>query len=119
LSYFLVFSATSMVSSPIGEELFYQGVVHECFAPSMGDKKAALVDSAAFALVHLAHFGLVYLPGGWRLLLGPALLWVASLFGTCLLFSVARTQSGSVLGAIVAHAFFNLTMNYFIFYHIL
>jgi hypothetical protein len=42
-----------------------------------------------------------------------------SLFGTCLLFSVARAQSGSILGAMVAHALFNLTMNYFIFYHIL
>jgi membrane protease YdiL (CAAX protease family) len=119
LTYFLAFSATSMVFSPVGEELFYRGLVHECFAPGMGNKKAAWMDSAAFALVHLAHFGLVYLPRGWRLLPGPALLWVTSLFGTCLLFSVARAQSGSVLGAIVAHAFFNLTMNYFIFYHIL
>ena len=119
LTYFLIFSATSMVFSPIGEELFYRGLVHECFTPGLGQQKAALADSVAFALVHLAHFGVVYRSGGWRLLPASALLWVASLVGTCRLFSVARAQSGSVLGAIVAHAFFNLTMNYFIFYHIL
>ncbi len=119
LAYFLVFSAISMVFSPVGEEIFYRGLVHECFLPEVGNKKAALVDSAAFSLVHLAHFGLVYTGGIWRLLPGPALLWVGSLFGTCLLFSVARAKSGSVLGAMIAHALFNLTMNYFIFYHIL
>jgi len=32
---------------------------------------------------------------------------------------VGRTRSGSVLGAIAAHALFNVTMSYFIFYHIL
>ncbi|MGI4736260.1 MAG: CPBP family intramembrane glutamic endopeptidase [Janthinobacterium lividum] len=119
LAYFLIFSATSMVFSPIGEELFYRGFVHECFVPRVGERRAALVDSAAFALVHLAHFGLVYRAGGWHWLPGPALLWVTSLFGTCLLFSLARAQSGSVVGAMVAHALFNLTMNYYIFYHIL
>ncbi len=119
LTYFLIFSATSMVFSPLGEELFYRGVVHECFVPSLGGKQAAVVDSAAFALVHLAHFGLVYGGSSWRLLPGPALLWVVSLFGICLLFSVARTKSGSVLGAMAAHAAFNVTMNYFIFYHVL
>ncbi len=119
LTYFLIFSATSMVFSPIGEEIFYRGLVHECFAPSMGNRKASLVDSTAFSLVHLAHFGLIYIGGSWRLLPGPALLWVISLFGTCLLFSVARARSGSIIGAMVAHAMFNLTMNYFIFYHIL
>lgn len=119
LIYFLVFSATSMTFSPIGEEIFYRGLVHECFVPSVGNKKASLIDSAAFSLVHLAHFGLVYVGKGWRLLPGPALLWVVSLFGTCLLFSEARAKSGSVLGAMAAHALFNFTMNYFIFYHIL
>ncbi|MCC3157355.1 CPBP family intramembrane metalloprotease [Hymenobacter sp. 15J16-1T3B] len=119
LMYFLIFTGPSMIFSPIGEELFYRGLVHECFASSIGDGKASLADSAAFALVHLAHFGLVYVAGGWQLLPGPALLWAVSLFGACLLFSVACRQSSSVLGAVVAHAAFNLAMNYFIFCHIL
>ena len=119
--YFLIFTVPSLLFSPIGEEIFYRGLVHECFARSLGNRNATLIDSATFALVHVAHFGLIYAgpDSGWRLLPGPTLLWVASLFVTCLLFNVARKKSGSVLGAIVAHAAFNLTMNYFIFYHIL
>jgi membrane protease YdiL (CAAX protease family) len=118
---FLIFAGTSMVFSPLGEEVFYRGLVHECFARSVGSRKATWIDSAAFALVHVAHFGLVYAgpTSGWHLLPGPALLWVASLLVTCLLFSLARKMSGSLVGSIVAHALFNLTMNYFIFYYIL
>lgn len=121
LLYFLMFTVPSLLFSPIGEEIFYRGLVHECFAPRLGHRSATLLDGAAFALVHVAHFGLVYAgpEAGWRFLPGPTLLWVASLFGTCLLFSVARRKSGSVWGAVAAHALFNLTMNYFIFYHIL
>ncbi|WP_180754329.1 CPBP family intramembrane glutamic endopeptidase [Hymenobacter sp. DG01] len=121
LLYFLIFTVPSLLFSPIGEEIFYRGLVYECFAHSLGNRKATLIDSAAFALVHVAHFGLIYTgpESGWRLLPGPALLWVASLFVTCLLFSVARKKSGSVWGAVAAHALFNLTMNYFIFYHLL
>jgi len=37
----------------------------------------------------------------------------------CQLFTYARIKSGSILGAIIAHAGFNLAMIYFIFYHIL
>ena len=119
LTYFLIYAGISMGFSPIGEEVFYRGFIHECFAQSVGNRRAALVDSAAFALVHVAHFGLVYSGHGWHLLPAPTLLWVASLFITCLLFSVARAKSGSLVGAMVAHALFNMTMNYFIFYLIL
>ncbi|WP_157807465.1 CPBP family intramembrane glutamic endopeptidase [Hymenobacter chitinivorans] len=117
--FFLIYAGTSMVFSPIGEELFYRGLVHECFRASLGNARATLLDSAAFAVVHLAHFGLVYSGSGWHFLLGPSLLWVAGLFISCLLFSLARAWSGSILGAMTAHALFNVTMSYFIFYHIL
>ncbi|UOQ71733.1 CPBP family intramembrane glutamic endopeptidase [Hymenobacter cellulosilyticus] len=117
--FFLIYAGISMLFSPIGEELFYRGLVHECFRASMGNARATLLDSAAFAGVHLAHFGLVYSGSSWHFLPGPSLLWVAALFVSCLLFSLGRAKSGSVLGAIVAHALFNVTMSYFIFYHIL
>ena len=117
--YFLIYAGTSMLFSPIGEELFYRGLVHECFTASLGTKRATLLDSAAFAVVHLAHFGLVYSGQGWHFLFWPSLLWVASLFVSCLLFTVGRAKSGSVWGAVMAHALFNVTMSYFIFYHLL
>jgi uncharacterized protein len=116
--FFLVYSAISMTFSPVGEELFYRGIVHENFAADVGDTTAAFADSAAFALVHLAHFGIVYSGQHWQLLYLPALFWVVFLFGTCLVFYFSRRKSGSILGAIASHAGFNLAMNYFIFYHI-
>ena len=119
LTFFLIFAGIGMTFSPIGEELFYRGLVHENFRFSFGQRTASLLDSLAFSLVHLAHFGLVYRAGSWKFLFTPALLWVAALFALCLLFSWFRQRSGSILGAILAHAGFNVGMNYFIFYHIL
>ena len=119
LTYFLIYAGTSMLFSPIGEELFYRGLVHECFSARMGNNKATLLDSAAFAVVHLAHFGFVYSGQGWHFLFWPSFLWVISLFVSCLLFSASRVRSGSIVGAMAAHALFNVTMSYFIFYHIL
>lgn len=117
--FFVVFAGIGMLFSPIGEEFLYRGVIHECFAASMGNTKASFIDSAAFALTHLAHFGIVYELGNWRFLPIPSFIWVFMLFFTCLFFFFMRKKSGSILGAIVAHAAFNVMMSYLIFYHIL
>lgn len=116
---FLVFASIGMTFSPIGEELFYRGLVHECFSSRLGQGRAALVDASAFAVVHLAHFGLIWRSTGWTLLPGPAAAWVCGLFVTGLVFSLARRAGGSIFGAIVAHAGFNLAMTGWIFYGIL
>ena len=114
--YFLIYLAIMMTFSPIGEELFYRGVVHQVFKGEAGDRKAAVIDSAAFALTHLAHFGIVYMAGGWKLLPLPALIWVSSMFLTCLVFNHVRKRSGSILGAILTHAGFNFAMGFLMFY---
>lgn len=119
LTFFLIFAGIGMAFSPIGEELFYRGLVHENFRHSFGQRIASALDSLAFSLVHLAHFGLVWSAGSWKFLLFPALYWLAALFALCLSFSWFRKRSGSILGAVLAHAGFNLGMNYFIFYHII
>lgn len=119
LMYFLIGSLVSMTFSPIGEELFYRGVVHGSFVPHFGEHKASVFDSLAFALTHLAHFGIVYVAGAWQFLLVPALLWVAGMFFTSRIFFLCKQRTGSILGAILAHAAFNITMMYFTFYHIL
>ena len=116
---FAVFALIGMSFSPIGEELFYRGLVHESFVPRLGERGAAMVDAGAFALVHLAHFGLVWRMSGWAFLPGPALWWVAGLFGAALMFTWARRRAGSVFGAVAAHAGFNLTMTAWIFYGVL
>jgi len=105
-----------MTFSPIGEELFYRAVIHQAFKGELGDRKAAVIDSAAFALTHLAHFGIVYAAGAWKFMPLPALLWVSAMFFTCLVFNRVRQESGSILGAILTHAGFNFGMGFLIFY---
>lgn len=58
---FLIMAFTGMTFSPIGEELFFRGIVHSSFAKSIGEKKASIVDGSAFALTHISHFGLVFI----------------------------------------------------------
>jgi hypothetical protein len=119
LIFFLVFCIIGMTFSPIGEELLYRGVIHEGFATKFNDNRASQLDSLAFALTHLAHFGIVYIDGTWQFLPLPAFLWVVLMFVASRIFYVSRVKTGSILGAIVSHAGFNIGMNYFIFYHIL
>jgi len=114
--FFAIMAITGMLFSPIGEELFFRGIVHGSFAKSVGEQRASLIDSAAFALTHLAHFGLVYTNGKWVFFTLPALLWVAGMFGVSLVFFRMKKWSGSLLGAIFCHAGFNLAMIWSIFY---
>lgn len=116
---FLVFASIGMTFSPIGEELFYRGLVHECFTGRLGEGRAAVVDASAFAVVHLAHFGLVWRAAGWTLLPGPAVWWVCGLFVAGVIFFWSRRASSSIMGSIVAHAGFNLAMTGWIFYGVL
>lgn len=119
LIYFIIYAVIGMLFSPIGEELLYRGIAHESLASRLGNRGAALVDAGAFAVTHLAHFGIVYIAGAWTFLPLPALLWVVAMFLSSLVFYGFRVLTGSILGAIVAHAAFNLAMNFVIFYSVL
>ena len=115
---FLVFAIISMIFSPFGEEFLYRGIIHKSFAEKFGDNNASVLDSSAFAITHLAHFGIVYINDSWNLLVIPALLWVIIIYFTGRLFHFCKIKTKSVYGAVLCHAGFNLTMIYFIFYHI-
>lgn len=113
---FAIMAAVGMTFSPIGEEVFFRGIVHSSFAKSIGEKKAAIVDGSAFALTHISHFGLVFIGGKWDFFFLPTLIWISGMFFLSFLFFVFRIRSGSILGAILCHASFNLGMIYCIFY---
>jgi len=113
---FIITALTGMIFSPIGEELFFRGIVHSSFAKSIGERKASIVDSLAFALTHISHFGLVLINNKWDFFTIPTLIWVTSMFLVSLLFFTFRKRSGSILGAIICHSAFNLGMIYCIFY---
>lgn len=113
---FTIMAITGMTFSPIGEELFFRGIVHSSFAKSIGEKKASIVDSSAFALTHISHFGLVFINNKWDFFTIPTIIWVTSMFLVSLLFLFFRKKSDSILGAILCHSAFNLGMIYCIFY---
>jgi membrane protease YdiL (CAAX protease family) len=114
--FFAIFAAIGMLFSPLGEEVLYRGIAHTGLATRLGGRGASLVDAGAFAVVHLAHFGIVYLAGAWAFLPGPAAYWLLAMFGVSLLFTAFRILSRSLGGAIVAHAGFNLAMTACIFF---
>ncbi|UOB16313.1 CPBP family intramembrane glutamic endopeptidase [Abyssalbus ytuae] len=119
LAWFLISALISMVFSPVGEEILYRGLIHDSFSINTGDRLASYIDSLAFAMVHLAHFGIIYRSGNFQFLPVPAAIWFILVFISSQLFFLCKKKTGSLIGAIVCHAGFNLTMVYFIFYHIL
>ncbi|MCU0380382.1 MAG: CPBP family intramembrane metalloprotease [Chitinophagaceae bacterium] len=113
---FAVMAITGMTFSPVGEEFFFRGIVHSSVAASLGEKKASLADGSAFAITHIAHFGLVFVNDRWRFYVLPTILWVISMFLISLLFYFFRKHTCSIWGAVSCHAAFNLGMIFCIFY---
>jgi len=113
---FAIMSFTGMTFSPVGEELFFRGIVHSAFSKSLGERNASIIDGSAFALTHISHFGLVFVNLQWKFLTVPTVMWVLSMFLVSILFIMFRKRSGSILGAIICHSAFNLGMIYCIFY---
>lgn len=116
LMMFAVFAITGISFSPIGEEFFFRGIVHAGFANSLDENKASVIDSSLFALTHLAHFGIVFINNAWQFLFVPALIWVVSMYLVSRMFFFFKVKSGSIWGAVVCHAGFNLGMIGAIFY---
>ena len=83
---FVILAITGMTFSPIGEELFFRGIVHSSFAKSIGEKKASIVDSSTFAITHISHFGLVFINNNWSFFTIPTIIWVLSMFLVSILF---------------------------------
>lgn len=113
---FAIMATTGMTFSPIGEELFFRGIVQSSFAASFGEKRALVMDCLAFSVTHIAHFGLVFIDNSFKLYTLPTLIWVLSMFLVSLLFYFFKKRSGSLIAAIVCHAGFNLGMIFSIFY---
>ncbi|TAE32320.1 MAG: CPBP family intramembrane metalloprotease [Cytophagales bacterium] len=113
---FGITAVTGMIFSPVGEEFFFRGIVHASVEKTLRSIRASLVDSAAFALTHIAHFGLVFVDNQWIFLGPPTLIWVSAMFLLSRLFLFFKKRSGSIWGAVVCHAAFNLGMTYYIFY---
>ena len=113
---FVIMAMTGMIFSPIGEEFFFRGIIQSAFSESIGEEVSSVVSSSAFAVTHIAHFGLVYINGQWDFLPIPTFIWVAGMFILSMAFILFKISSGSVLGAMICQSAFNLAMIYSIFY---
>lgn len=118
LIFFIIAVIPCMLFSPIGEELLYRGVIHGSFTSKFGEIKASYFDGLAFAITHLAHFGIIYSLGTWTFLPLPSLLWILSMFFVSQVFFRCKQMCDSIYGAILSHAGFNFGMMYLMFYHL-
>ncbi|HYG17860.1 MAG TPA: CPBP family intramembrane glutamic endopeptidase [Ohtaekwangia sp.] len=113
---FLIFTIPAMIFSPWGEEIFFRGFLHLALQQKVSDKNSGLIEAAIFGIVHVFHHGLVMQQGQIRFYPLSGLIWIVLMFGVAMAFLWLKRKSGSIYPAIVAHAIFNLTMNWIIFY---
>jgi hypothetical protein len=104
-----------MLLSPIGEEFFFRGMIHESINNCWGERAATLVNGLAFSAVHFLHYGIARNADGWRFRLLSGMLWMLLMMGTSWLFTLCRKRSGSIWPAVLGHSIFNVVMNLTIF----
>lgn len=109
ISLFLLVTFPTMIFSPIGEELFFRGMIHEAYASKYGNQKGMLIDASFFGITHMAHHGLLKDENGFRLL-PSSLIWVLLMMIVAVLFYFIKRKSGSIWGAVFCHAGFNFGM---------
>jgi membrane protease YdiL (CAAX protease family) len=110
-----MFTIPAMVFSPIGEEFFFRGMVHESINGRWGERAATLVNGLAFSAVHFLHYGIARDAGVWHVRIVPGMLWVLLMMGTSWLFTLCRRRGGAIWPAVLSHSAFNLVMNLTIF----
>jgi membrane protease YdiL (CAAX protease family) len=113
---FLMFTMPAILFSPIGEEFFFRGLVHESVRLRWGQGLATVANAMAFGGVHTLHHGLSWDGAGLHFALVSGVLWAILIVGLSLLFTECRRRSGSIWPAVVAHAAFNLVTNVCIFW---
>ncbi len=112
----LAFTLPALLFSPIGEEIFFRGVLQRALERRWSARASTVAECGLFAVVHLCHHGLVASAAGITLLPLSGAIWMVLMFGAALLFAALRKASGSLYPAMAAHAAFNLAMNVLIFH---
>lgn len=109
-------SIPSMIFSPLGEELFFRGFLQQTLEQRWSQRTGTIVDAGWFAAVHLFHHGILRIDGQVQILPLSGAIWLVLIFGTGVLFALLRQKTCSLVAPILAHAAFNLGMNFTIFY---
>ncbi len=117
---FSIVTFPAIIFSPIGEELFFRGLIHEAFKKSGKIWRGGIINSLAFGLIHVFHYGITYQPStGLEFQSWTGLLWFFLMVGVSGIFTLCREKSESIFPAMISHAIFNLTMNVTIFIFLL
>ena len=116
----LFFTMPAILFSPIGEEIFFRGVLQRALEEKFSERVSTQLECATFGLVHLCHHGLtVGAIGISSIHIGvspmSAMLWVILMFLVAYLFAFLRKRTDSIYPAIFSHATFNIVMNTIIF----
>jgi len=113
---FFIATGPAIVFSPIGEEILFRGMIHETAKNSKKIWQGTIINSLAFGLIHIFHYGIAYdASEGLTVHLWTGLLWFVLMVGVSIIFTLCRERSKSIFPAIVAHSAFNLAMNVTIF----
>jgi uncharacterized protein len=111
----LIFTLPALIFSPIGEELFFRGLLQRTLEERLSAKSSTVIECSAFGLIHLCHHGFLTTAAGLSFMLVSGAIWATLMFMAAYLFAWLRKRSGSLYTAMVAHASFNLCMNTLIF----
>lgn len=112
---FAVFSTPALIFSPLGEEIFFRGVLQRSLEESLPGNAGTYIECGAFAAVHLCHHGLYWTDNTLSVLLPSGLLWMALMFLAARLFAHWRKTTASVFPSVVSHIAFNAAMSIYIF----
>lgn len=113
---FLIFTIPALIFSPLGEEIFFRGFLHEALKEKLSTRASGWVDSAIFGAAHLFHHGITRNSAG-DIEVHPlsGAMWMILMTCAALVWVRLRSRTGSLYPVIVSHAAFNLIMNATIF----
>jgi uncharacterized protein len=111
----LIFTLPALLFSPIGEELFFRGLLQRTLEERLSKPSSTVIECSAFGLIHLCHHGVLATAAGLSFLPLSGAIWATLMFGVAFLFAWLKLRSGSLYTAMASHAAFNLSMNVLIF----
>ncbi len=111
----LIFTLPAVLFSPVGEEIFYRGLVQKTLEQKLSINISTIIECTLFALIHQVHHGFIKTASGLTFLPLSGAIWFILMFLVSWMFASLRTRSGSILVAIISHMVFNVTMNTTIF----
>lgn len=90
---YLVFTLPALLLSPIGEEIFFRGMLQRSLEERLSVNASTSIECAAFGIVHLCHHGLALGAAGVTIRPFSGALWVVLMFLVALLFAEIRNEA--------------------------